>query len=147
MTKEIRMTNGEEEIDPLAQVAPYKVSDLVLRNSFVIRHSSFVLTSTVAATQTVAILESHMTRQQVLDLYFMDARSKLIDLVAFMDRVERASGEEDFRMKAFREALAQLEPARPDKAKQVLLALSDPTTDPIAAATTKAACGAWPGSK
>ena len=88
-----------------------------------------------------------MTRQQVLDLYFMDARSKLIDLAAFMDRVERASGEEDFRMKAFREALAQLEPARPDKAKQVLLALSDPTTDPIAAATTKAACGAWPGSK
>jgi len=88
-----------------------------------------------------------MTRQQVLDLYFMDARSKLIDLAAFMDRVERASGEEDFRMKAFREALAQLEPARPDKAKQVLLAFSDPTTDPIAAATTKAACGAWPGSK
>jgi hypothetical protein len=28
-----------------------------------------------------------------------------------------------------------------------LLTLSDPTTDPIHAATTKAACGAWPGTK
>ena len=49
-----------------------------------------------------------MTREQVLDLYFMDARSKLIDLAAFIDRVERASGEDDFRIKAFREALKKL---------------------------------------
>ena len=47
-----------------------------------------------------------MTRQQVLDLYFMDARSKLLDLAAFIDRVERAQGKEDFRMTAFRKALA-----------------------------------------
>jgi len=86
-----------------------------------------------------------MTRQQVLDLYFMDARSKLIDLAAFLDRVERANGEEDFRMKAFRDALGNLGGKNREKAKEVLLALSDPTTEPIAAATTKAACGAWPG--
>jgi hypothetical protein len=43
-----------------------------------------------------------MTRQQLLDLYFMEARAKLIDLGAFIDRVERGAGEEDFRMKAFR---------------------------------------------
>jgi hypothetical protein len=29
----------------------------------------------------------------------------------------------------------------------VLLAFSDPTTTPIASATTKAACGAWTGYK
>src|SRR5258706_8255191 len=87
-----------------------------------------------------------MTRQQVLDLYFMDARSKLIDLAAFLDRLERAHGEEDFRMKAFRLALKELEQGRSDRAKAVLLSLSDPTTQPIAAATTKAASGAWPGS-
>ena len=86
-----------------------------------------------------------MTRQQVLDLYFMDARSKLIDLAAFLDRLERAQGKEDFRMKAFREALEQLKPGKPHRAKSVLLSLSDPTTQPIAAATTKAASGAWPG--
>ena len=85
-----------------------------------------------------------MTRQQVLDLYFMDARSKLIDLAAFLDRVERAEGKEDFRMAAFRAALAKLNERPGDNAKNVLLAFSDPTTKPIAAATTKAACGAWP---
>jgi hypothetical protein len=86
-----------------------------------------------------------MTRQQILDLYFMEARAKLIDLGAFMDRVERAEGEEDFRMQAFRTALGELSKANPHRAKGILLALSDPTTDPIPAATTKAAAGAWPG--
>ena len=85
-----------------------------------------------------------MTRQQILDLYFMEARAKVIDLAAFMDRVERANGDEDFRMKAFREALKELEKGNPDRAKRVLLSLSDPTSEPIVAATTKAATGAWP---
>jgi hypothetical protein len=86
-----------------------------------------------------------MTRQQVLDLYFMDARSKLIDLAAFIDRVERAPGEDDFRMKAFREALKELSNGGKEKAEQALLAFSDPTNEPIPNATTKAAMGAWPG--
>lgn len=91
-------------------------------------------------------VHNRMTRQQILDLYFMDARAKVIDLAAFMDRVERAEGEEDFRMKAFREALQELEKGNADRAKRVLLSLSDPTTEPIPAATTKAACGAWLGN-
>lgn len=84
-----------------------------------------------------------MTRQQVLDLYFMDARSKLLDIAAFMDRVERATGESDFRFAAFREALGALD-ARKNRAEKVLLAFSDPTRTPIPAATTKAATGAYP---
>jgi hypothetical protein len=84
-----------------------------------------------------------MTRSQVLDLYFMDARSKLIDLAAFIDRVDRAEGKEDFRMKAFRDALAELSQNKKDKAKQVLLAFSDPTTKPIAKAAGKGAVGAY----
>jgi hypothetical protein len=88
-----------------------------------------------------------MTRQQVLDLYFMEARAKLIDIAAFLDRVERASGEADFRLTGFNEALKQLGTGDAQRAKNVLLSLSDPTTEPIPAATTKAACGAWPGAK
>ena len=84
-----------------------------------------------------------MTRSQMLDLYFMDARFKLIELAAFIDRVERSPGEEDFRMKAFRQALSELDKGQTHKAKNVLLAFSDPTTEPIPAATTKAACGAY----
>jgi hypothetical protein len=85
-----------------------------------------------------------MTRQQVLDLYFIDARHKLIDLAAFLDRVDRAGGQDDFRIQAFHNALRELEGENHDKAARVLLALSDPTSEPIPAATTKAATGAWP---
>ena len=85
-----------------------------------------------------------MTKQQVLDLYFLDARHKLIELAAFLDRVERAPGQADFRLKSFRAALIQLDGKKKKaRAKTVLLAFSDPTTKPIAAATTKSACGAF----
>lgn len=84
-----------------------------------------------------------MTRQQILDLYFIDARSKLIDLAAFLDRVERSGGEDDFRLRTFREALEVLRTPGSEKAKQVLLAFSDPTSDPIASAPSKGACGAY----
>ena len=85
-----------------------------------------------------------MTRAEILDLYFADARSKLIDLAAFLDRAERCEGEDDFRLRAFRAALVQLSNAEPEKAKAVLLTLSDPTTEPLESATTKGAAGAWP---
>ena len=87
-----------------------------------------------------------MTRQQVLDLYFVDARHRLIEIAAFLDRVDRAQGQADFRLSAFREALGELDKDEPGRARRVLLAFSDPTTAPSPAATTKAACGAWAGS-
>jgi len=86
-----------------------------------------------------------MTRQQVLDLYFMDARSKLIDIAAFLDRVDRAEGDTDFRLEAFRQALDELHAGEPFRAKSVLMSLSDPTTAPIPKAPGKGAVGAWPG--
>lgn len=86
-----------------------------------------------------------MTRQHVLDLYFMENRAKLIDIAAFLDRVDRASGEADFRLAAFRDALRCLSGETPGRAREVLLALSDPTTEPVAKAPGKGAVGAWPG--
>ena len=83
-----------------------------------------------------------MTREQLLDLYFIEARAKLIDLAAFLDRVERAEGKEDFRLLAFRKALAELQNSEPGRPRRVLLALSDLTTEPIPAASGKGACGA-----
>ena len=85
-----------------------------------------------------------MTRQQVLDLYFMENRAKLIDIAAFLDRVERAGGEADFRLNAFKNALNQLHREAPDRAKEVLLSLSDGTTEPIEKAPGKGAVGACP---
>jgi hypothetical protein len=85
-----------------------------------------------------------MTKQQVLDLYFLDARNKLIELAAFLDRVARADGRDDFRLKAFHAALGELNGGKKEKAKNVLLAFSDPTTEPIAKAAVKGAVGAFP---
>ena len=82
-----------------------------------------------------------------MDLYFLEARSKVIDLAAFLDRVERANGKDDFRLKALRKALAGFGDKKKQKARRALFAFSDPTTKPIPAATTKAACGAFPGTK
>ena len=86
-----------------------------------------------------------MTRQQVLDLYFVEARFKLIEIAAFLDRAERSEGTEDFRLKAFKEAISTLTATKKNRAEAVLLSFSDPTTTPIEAATTKAASGAWQG--
>lgn len=84
-----------------------------------------------------------MTRQQVLDLYFLDARHKLIEIAAFLDRTERATGKEDFRLKSFRSALTKLDGKKKNKAKAVLLAFSDLTTKPVTKAAGKGAVGAW----
>ncbi|HEY2330094.1 MAG TPA: hypothetical protein VGI63_09820 [Verrucomicrobiae bacterium] len=83
-----------------------------------------------------------MTKQQVLDLYFLDARHKLIELAAFLDRAERASGKDDFRLQAFRAALTKLDGKKKNKAKEVLLAFSDMTKKPAAKAEVKGAVGA-----
>lgn len=84
-----------------------------------------------------------MTRQQVLDLYFLDARHKLIEIAAFLDRTDRATGKEDFRLQSFRAALTKLDGKKKNKAKAVLLAFSDLTMKPVAKAASKGATGAY----
>jgi hypothetical protein len=85
-----------------------------------------------------------MDRRQLLDLSFVDARARLIDIAAFLDRLERAGGTGDFRAEAFRHALKELDTPGADRARRVLLALSDPTREPLAQAPGKGACGAYP---
>lgn len=86
-----------------------------------------------------------MTRQQVLDLYFMEARARVIELGAFLNRVDRAEGASDFRLDALKAALNELTDNQPHRAEKVLLSFSDPTMEPIAHAPGKGAVGAWPG--
>ena len=81
----------------------------------------------------------------MLDLYFLPARHQLVEVAAFLDRLDRSGETNDFRARAFAEAVKILTAPGGHKARAVLLAFSDPTVEPIAAATTQAACGAWPG--
>lgn len=86
-----------------------------------------------------------LDRRQVLDLYFLEARGKLLEVAAFLDRLDRAPGEADFRLAALREAIRCLEGPVADRAERLLCVLSDPTTEPIPKAPGKGAVGAWPG--
>ncbi len=79
----------------------------------------------------------------LVDVGFMDARSKLIDLAAFLDRVQRAGQEGDFRVQALKRAALHLGSSEPHRAREVLLTFSDPTTEPIARSTMQGALGAW----
>ena len=91
---------------------------------------------------------SPMNRAQVVDAYFMEHRARLLDVAAFLDRVDRAgAGADDFRMEAFRRALAVLQDGKPERARRVLELLSDPSSEPVAKAGMKGATGAHDPSK
>jgi hypothetical protein len=79
----------------------------------------------------------------LVDLGFMDSRSKLIDLAAFLDRVQRAGQEGDFRVQALKDAIQLLSLNEPKRAQEVLLSFSDPSTAPIEKATMQGAIGAF----
>ena len=66
---------------------------------------------------------SPLTRKQVVDLYFLEHRAKMIDIAAFLDRVDRAQpdGEaEDFRVAAMRQALSLLTDGAGERSRRVL---------------------------
>lgn len=79
----------------------------------------------------------------LVDLGFMDSRSKLIDLAAFLDRVQKAGQDGDFRVQALKNALTLLSQDQPTRAREVLLSLSDPSAEPIEKATMQGAIGAF----
>ena len=81
----------------------------------------------------------------VVDLGFIAVRAQLLEVAAFLDRVERHGVAGDFRCVALREAARLLADGQPERARRILEHLSDPTTTPIAASDGKAAHGAWKG--
>lgn len=88
---------------------------------------------------------SPQTKQQVIDTYFIEHRAKLIDIAAYLDRIDRGTGENpaDFRDKAFRKAVGVLTDGETQRAKRILDLLSDHTTEmPQSAEGMKGAAGA-----
>jgi hypothetical protein len=79
---------------------------------------------------------------------FLDARGKLIEVAAFLDRVERHKRDDDYRVRALKVALIKLsQPETPaERAKSVLRAFSDPTTE-LAEKAGASAAGAWQPEK
>ena len=73
----------------------------------------------------------------------MPVRAKLIEVAAFLDRVERHAVADDFRCAALRSAAALLVDGKSERARRILESFSDPTTTPDQKSTGKAALGAW----
>jgi hypothetical protein len=87
-----------------------------------------------------------MTRRELIDEYFIENRTKLLDLAAFLDRLDRAGDPapgEDFRMQAFHEALQVLCTDAPSRITQVQMTFSDPTKEPLEKLDQKSARGAY----
>ena len=87
---------------------------------------------------------SPLSAKALVDEYFIENRTRLLELAAFLDRLDRADAgypSQDFRIKAFTEALAML--AKPDRLDRIQLLLSDPTTEPLEALDRKSAIGAY----
>ena len=82
------------------------------------------------------------SKKELLDLQFIDARHKLIDIAAFLDRIDRHPGEADHRFTALKAALPLLLADRPDRARAVLESLSDHSTELPQTAPFQGATGA-----
>ena len=96
-----------------------------------------------------------LTRDKAIEAYFMEHRAKLIDIAAFLDRIERSpapgpapapgnTDRTDFRIEAFNRAIDILRDDQPQRARRVLELLSDHTAEPIDKAPMQGALGAAP---
>jgi len=86
-----------------------------------------------------------MNKDEILEEYFLEARANLLDLAAFLDRLDRASGQNDYRSASIFASLRILIDNSSDKTRRVLECFSDPSTLPVDSAPDKAATGAWAG--
>ncbi len=89
-----------------------------------------------------------LTQQQLIDEYFIEHRTKILDIAAFLDRFDRAAAsdaDDDFRMVAFRKALQALVTTggAETRMREVQMLLSDPRTDLLPELDRKSAFGAY----
>ena len=79
-------------------------------------------------------------------MYFLEHRAKLLDVAAFLDRIDRAqpgTASSDFRETAIKQAIGCLIDGQPQRAQRVLQLLSDTTSEiPQSALGMKGASGA-----
>ena len=94
-------------------------------------------------------IPSPKTGRELVDEYFIENRTRLLEIAAFLDRLDRAqpgTAERDFRARAFREALAVLvddAASEQTRVERVQAIFSDPTTEPLERLDQKSARGAY----
>jgi hypothetical protein len=88
---------------------------------------------------------SPLNGTQIVDEYFIENRTRLLEIAAFLDRLDRVDANraaQDFRMQVFRDAIDALGTPG-DRLTRIQLLLSDPTTEPLEHLDRKSALGAF----
>ena len=100
-----------------------------------------------------------LSSAQVIDRYFLEHRAKLLDIAAFLDRIDRAAAGEgagggddpaaasDHRMQAFAEAIEVLRDGQGERAKRVQEVFSDFSETPAASAAALGPADGAPPSR
>jgi hypothetical protein len=89
---------------------------------------------------------SPLTQRELIAEYFMEHRVQVLELAAFLDRLDRArelDAHDDFRLRAIREALAALAAGDGDRVQRVQMIFSDPRSELLDELDQKSAKGAY----
>ena len=73
-----------------------------------------------------------LTQQQLINEYFLEYRSKILDVAAYLDRLDRATeknAEDDFRYQGLVKSVEILNSNEKNKAVAMQMILSDPNTE------------------
>jgi hypothetical protein len=98
------------------------------------------------------VIASPKTGRELVDEYFIENRTRLLEIAAFLDRLDRTDDklvDRDFRVRAFREALAVVNAAPSDadrsstRVERIQMLMSDPTSEPLDKLDMKSARGAY----
>jgi len=94
-------------------------------------------------------IPSPLSPVQLVDEYFIENRNRLVEVAAFLDRLDRADPaiRRDFRVRALAEAIEVLSSESPDRVREIQMLMSDPTIDPLPALDRKGAVGAYDRSR
>jgi len=86
-----------------------------------------------------------LSANEIVDQYFLEHRAKVLDVAAFLDRIDRSVANEacaDHRVEALLTCIAMLHDGDGDRTRRIQHRLSDQSTAPIDAAPMQGATGA-----
>ena len=89
---------------------------------------------------------SPLTQRELIAEYFMEHRVQVLELAAFLDRLDRAreiDADDDFRLRSIRKALAALVDGDGDRVQRVQMIFSDPRSELLDELDQKSAKGAY----
>ena len=91
-----------------------------------------------------------LTQRELIEGFFMEHRAQIIDIAAYLDRLDRSiehDAESDFRFLAIRRAMRELGSDETGRVERILMHLSDPVVELMDTRDRQNALGAFAGSE